>query len=75
MNKAIKLSEDERRGNIQPFSGIHPDMWFWNETEKLRTLEIIEMKVPWGTARWDEAGEEISWLERVERKAIRIMMN
>jgi hypothetical protein len=46
-------------------------MWFWSETEKLMTLEIIEMKVPWGTARIDEAGEEISSLERVEKKAIK----
>jgi hypothetical protein len=71
MNKAIKLKENERRGEIQPFNGIHPDMWFWNETEKLMTIEIIEMKVPWGTARIDKAEDEISSLERVEKKAIK----
>jgi hypothetical protein len=71
MNKSIKLNEDERRGMIQPFNGIHPDMWYWSETEKLLTLEIIEMKVPWGTTNNDEAEEVISSLERVEKKAIK----
>jgi hypothetical protein len=71
LNKSIKLKEVERRGMIQPFSGIHPDMWYWNESEKLMTLEIIEMKVPWGTAITDEAGEVINSLEKVERKAIK----
>jgi hypothetical protein len=71
MNKTIKLKETERRGEIQPISNIHPDMWFWNETEKLITLEIEEMKVPWGTANLDEAGEEVRLLEKVEKKAIK----
>jgi hypothetical protein len=35
------------------------------------TLEIIEMKVPWGTAKIDDAEEETSSNERVERKDIK----
>jgi hypothetical protein len=70
MNKCIKLKEAERRSDIQPINNIHPDMWYWNETEKLITLEIIEMKVPWGSIGRDEAEEEITSLEKVEKKAI-----
>jgi hypothetical protein len=43
MNKAIKLKETERREEIQLINNIHPDMWFWNETEKFMILEIVEM--------------------------------
>jgi hypothetical protein len=71
MNKCIKLKETERRSEIQPINNIHPDMWYWNETEKIITLEIIEMKVPWGTVGQDEAGEDVTSLEKVEKKAIK----
>jgi hypothetical protein len=71
MNKCIKLKETERRSEIQPINNIHPDMWYWHETDKVITLEIIEMKVPWGTVGQDEAGEDITSMEKVERKAIK----
>jgi hypothetical protein len=66
--REVSIHGDETRNGGLYKTKHRPDLWYWRETETEVILELIEVKVPWGSTRDETNGEVINNFEVVERK-------
>jgi hypothetical protein len=68
-NQEVLIKGDMTKNGKEYKTKRRPDLWYWREENDKKMLELVEVKVPWGSYWDDVTGEVMNNLERVEREA------